>query len=72
MHGPFISEGPLFLYDFDMEELMKQLENIGFLPRIRERIQRRYEGDEEGLRRYVRFCVALFGHEHERMGRVQQ
>ena len=49
---------------------MKQLENIGFIPAVRAQIQRRYEGDEEGLRSYVRFCVALFGHEHERMGRI--
>ena len=54
-----------------MEELMKQLEKLGFLPGVREQIQRRYEGDEEGLRSYVRFCVALFGHEHERMGGIQ-
>ena len=49
---------------------MKQLENIGFIPAVRAQIQKRYEGDEEGLRSYVRFCVALFGHEHERMGRI--
>lgn len=56
------------MYDFGMEEMMKQLENIGFLPEVLEQIQRRFDGDEEGLAGYVRFCVALFG--HERLERV--
>ena len=53
-----------------MKEMIQQLEKIGFDPEVREQIARRVDGDEEGLCGYVRFCVALFGHKHERVGGV--
>ena len=48
-----------------MEELMKNLEQIGFTPETCDRIRDRYDGNEDELRRYVIFCVALFDNRHE-------
>lgn len=56
----FISDGLLFLYHYGMEELLERLEQIGFTHETCERIQERYEGDDEELRRYVMFCIAIF------------
>ena len=53
-----------------MEEMMKRLENIGFSPDTCQRIQQRFDGDIRGLESYVLFCVAWFGHDHERVGGV--
>lgn len=50
-----------------MDEMMKRLEKIGFSPEICEQIRRRYDGDEEGLAKYVLFCIALFDDRHEYM-----
>lgn len=48
-----------------MEEMLKTLEKIGFTPDVCEQIRRRYDGDEDGLTRYVLFCIALFDDRHE-------
>ena len=53
--------------NYCMEELMKRLENIGFSPDTCTRIQQRFDGDVKGLESYVLFCVAWFGHDHERV-----
>lgn len=50
-----------------MEELLQKLKKIGFTPETCERIKSRYDGDVEGLRKYVLFCVALFNDRHEYM-----
>ena len=47
-----------------MEELISRLLKIGFSSETCERIHTRFAGDEDGLRRYVIYCVALFG-DHE-------
>ena len=44
-----------------MEELISRLLEIGFSSDTCERIQRRFAGDDDGLKRYVVYCVALFG-----------
>lgn len=48
-----------------MEEMMKRLEQIGFTHETCDRIRERYDGDEDGLKSYVMFCVALFDDRHE-------
>lgn len=48
-----------------MDEMMKRLEQIGFARETCDRIRERYDGDEDGLRKYVIFCVALFDDRHE-------
>lgn len=48
-----------------MKELFEMLEQIGFTPETCDRIRDRYDGDEDELRRYVIFCVALFDNRHE-------
>ena len=48
-----------------MEELLKKLEQIGFTPDTCDRIRERYDGDEDGLTRYVLYCIALFDDRHE-------
>lgn len=55
------------MYNLGMKELMDALTNIGFSPDICEQIQRRFEGDFDGLRRYVIYCVAMYGDRNERM-----
>lgn len=48
-----------------MEEMIERLEQIGFTRETCNRIRERYSGDEDGLRNYVLFCVALFDDRHE-------
>ena len=48
-----------------MEELLERLEKIGFSHESCEQIKDRYDGDEDGLKSYVRFCIALFDDRHE-------
>ena len=48
-----------------MDEMLKKLEQIGFDPETCNRIKDRYDGDLDGLARYVLFCIALFDDRHE-------
>lgn len=51
-----------------MDEMLRKLEDIGFDHDTCERIKDRYDGDEDGLAKYVLFCIALFDDRHEYMG----
>ena len=48
-----------------MEDLLQRLEIIGFSRDTCERIKERYDGDYDGLKSYVLYCVALFDDRHE-------
>ena len=48
-----------------MEELLKTLEKIGFPEESCNNIREHYDGDLDGLTRYVLFCIALFDDRHE-------
>lgn len=61
----FISEGLLFLYNFDMEELLKRLEEIGLPVTEIERVVRYYGNDIDGLSEYVLYMRAMFDDRHE-------
>ena len=61
----FISSGPLFLYNFVMEELLKRLEEIGLPVTEIERVVRYYGNDIDGLREYVLYMSAMFDDRHE-------
>lgn len=50
-----------------MEEMIKQLENIGLQAEERERIRAYYRNDPEGLRCYVMYMRALLDDRHEYM-----
>ena len=49
------------MYTYGMEELISRLLEIGFSSDTCENIQSRFAGDDDGLLRYVNYCVALFG-----------
>jgi hypothetical protein len=61
----FISGGPLFLYNFGMEELLKRLEEIGLPAAEIERVKRYYANDIDGLSEYVLYMKAMFDDRHE-------
>ena len=61
----FISSGPLFLYTFVMEELLKRLEEIGLPVTEIERVKRYYGNDIDGLSKYVLYMRAMFDDRHE-------
>lgn len=48
-----------------MEEMIRVLERIGMPKDQCEAIRKKYDGDLDGLTKYVLFCIALFDDRHE-------
>lgn len=49
----------------NVEELIQTLESIGFDRDTCSHIREHYDGDLDGLTRYVLYCIALFDDRHE-------
>ena len=48
-----------------MEEMIKTLEKIGMTDEQCNSIRDHFDGDLDGLTRYVLYCIALFDDRHE-------